>query len=106
MRRGRWAGLWKETGKGTRVWSLCVATWSEQNSLGERLTSLGADGSGSESPQPGVMGTAWNSGRVRDGLVPRAPSPRHGRKPLRWSPGTPLPGIHALWVTRLLIPSR
>lgn len=35
---------------------------SEQNSLGERLTLL--DGSGSESPQPGAMGTAWNSGRV------------------------------------------
>lgn len=32
-------------------------------SLGDRLTPLGTDGSGSGNPQSGVEATAWNSGR-------------------------------------------
>lgn len=94
MRRGHGAGPWKEIRKGA-VFGHFVWKQSEQNFLGERLTPL--DGSGSDSPQPGAMSTAWNSGRVGRWPSPHGTIPQDGRQPLRKPPGTtPPPGIHAL----------
>lgn len=68
-RRGHWAGLWRETGPRVQCW-VAFSGNREWIKFPGILTPPGADGSGSGSPQPGMMGTAWNSGRV--GGLPRS----------------------------------
>ena len=59
-----------------------------------------ADGSGSGSPQSGVVGTAWNSGRIGGCPSPQGIIPQCGREPLKQPPG-----IHLLASVPLCDPS-
>lgn len=99
MRRGRWAGLWRATGQ--RVLGLVTLCgnmeWMEFHG---RLTPPEADGSGSGSPQSGVVGTAWNSGRIGGCPSPQGIIPQCGREPLKQPPG-----IHLLASVPLCDPS-